>query len=172
VKINEELAGLGNSSSNLSQMIFTALNASTKLAAVWASGDWSVRTRLQKLVFPEGIIYSHKNDKVLTPKVNTVFLQIAQLAKVSGKKETGQADEKSDLSSLVGTTGFEPATPCTPCKYATGLRYVPKQTRCFSERECKSKIISSIAKIDFQKSSYEGTSTTTQFLVRRFHNIL
>jgi hypothetical protein len=40
-----------------------------------------------------------------------VLFRENQLAKVSGKKETGQADEKSDLSSLVGQTGFEPATP-------------------------------------------------------------
>jgi site-specific DNA recombinase len=121
----QNLTTLAKLSSNLSDQVLIALTAATKLATVWASGDCSVRKRLQNLVFPEGIVYDHKNDEVLTTKVNSVFLQIAQLAMVSGQKETGQVEDISTLSSQVGKTGFEPATTWSQTRYATGLRYFP-----------------------------------------------
>ncbi len=43
---------------------------------------------------------------------------------------------------IVGTTRFELATPCTPCKCATGLRYVPNNTRALPllKGDCKSRV--------------------------------
>lgn len=34
---------------------------------------------------------------------------------------------RSGFQNMVGMTGFEPATPSSRTKYATGLRYIPKQ---------------------------------------------
>jgi hypothetical protein len=41
------------------------------------------------LVFPDGILYNHKNNGCRTQKVNSIFLVMAQLARVSGHKKTG-----------------------------------------------------------------------------------
>lgn len=45
---------------------------------------------------------------------------------------------RKSLIFLVGARGFEPPTTCTPCRYATRLRYAPKEekyNRHFSDLE-------------------------------------
>src|ERR1700731_4350377 len=39
------------------------------------------------------------------------------------------------LNSLVGARGFEPPTTCTPCRYATRLRYAPKEEKYIRHSE-------------------------------------
>jgi len=48
--------------SNLEKAIEKALNYSFKLSDMWVSGDLEQKRKLQRMVFPEGIEYDHKND--------------------------------------------------------------------------------------------------------------
>jgi hypothetical protein len=45
------------------------------------------------------------------------------------KKDLARESQVLDFPTaiLVGATRFELATPCTPCRYATRLRYAPKE---------------------------------------------
>ncbi len=45
--------------------------------------------------------YDRKNDEVRTDELNSIFVQIAYLNKVSGKNETGQNNTQVDLSGQV-----------------------------------------------------------------------
>jgi site-specific DNA recombinase len=50
-----------------------ALDKCMNLAPEWASGELPEKTKLQKLVFPEGILFSKKINDYRTPTVNTIF---------------------------------------------------------------------------------------------------
>ena len=97
-------------SSNLNEMFAKVINLSSKLTATWDSSDVNAKEKLQKLVFPEGIIYNCKKRVFRTEKVNEVFHRIALLNNVSGQNETGQNNTKIDLSCYVGMARFELAT--------------------------------------------------------------
>lgn len=109
-KILDAADTCGKDSSNLSEYYISALRFSTKLPTVWASSPVSVKEKIQKAIFPEGVLYNHKNQSFRTTKVNEVFYHIASLSSDTGGNEKGQTNTKVDLSYQVGKTGFEPAT--------------------------------------------------------------
>jgi site-specific DNA recombinase len=59
--INEELSKCKQSIPNPDEAIKNALILSSKLTVVWHSNEIGKKEKLQKLVFPDGIIYDHKN---------------------------------------------------------------------------------------------------------------
>ena len=85
----------------------------------------SVKEKIQELIFPDGILYNHKNQAFRTEKINEVFLHIASLTRLAGGNKNGQPNKIIELSSQVGETGFEPATLWSQTRCATGLRYSP-----------------------------------------------
>lgn len=91
----------GESISNPQIAIAAALKLSSEVATVWASGDVQYKERLQKLVFPQGIIYDRKNRAFRTPKVNSVFSLIASLSSVSGGSKNRQTADDGGLSNSV-----------------------------------------------------------------------
>ncbi len=124
-EITNTMATCGQDSSNLSKYYFSALQFSSNLPSIWASSPVAVKEKIQKLIFPDGIVYDHKKQAIRTEKVNLIFQKISSLSADSGDNEKGQTNEIIDLSSQVGKTGFEPATTRPPAWYATGLRYFP-----------------------------------------------
>ncbi len=124
-KILDAADTCGKDSSNFSEYYILALRFSTKLPTVWASSPVSVKEKIQKTIFPEGILYNHKNQTFRTTKVNEVFCHISSLTSDTGENEKGQTNKIIDLSCQVGETGFEPATPWSQTRCATGLRYSP-----------------------------------------------
>ena len=69
-----------------------AVTISTELNTAWASGDVKRKEQLQKLLFPEGIVYDLKNNTFRTDRVNVIFMLMAQLANNTGAKEKGQTN--------------------------------------------------------------------------------
>ncbi len=110
-KILDGMSTVGQDCSNLSEYYISALRFSMKLPAVWASSPVAVKEKIQNTIFPDGVVYNHKNQAFRTEKLNAIFLHIASLTSNSGGNEKGQTNYKVDLSSQVGKTGFEPATP-------------------------------------------------------------
>jgi hypothetical protein len=49
-----------------------------KTAHYHIKGSVNLKEKLQKLIFPEGIIYDKKNGAFRTPKVNSVIAEIAR----------------------------------------------------------------------------------------------
>ena len=118
---------MGSMSSNHDELLAKALNFSLKLPSTWASATVNEKDSLQKLMFPDGVTYNRKNGTFQTDKVNEVFRYIAALNSVPEDNKKRQSGNETDLSSLVGMTGFEPAAPSSRTTCATGLRYIPLQ---------------------------------------------
>ena len=123
--ILSELEKCSEKSSNLAEGIRIALQISAKIKNLWASANYSIKEKLQKLVFPEGIYYNRQNDVVRTTNVNPIFELIAQLTGSFDKTKTGQTQCILDLSRLAGRTGLEPATSAVTGRHSNQLNYRP-----------------------------------------------
>ena len=96
--------------SNLEKYLEFSLEMCQQLPAMWVSGDFHQRQKLQKLVFPEGVVYDKEKDSYRTPKTNAVFQLISSLSAENMGNKKGQTSTKTDLSCLVAGTGLEPVT--------------------------------------------------------------
>ena len=68
------------------------------------------KQRIQKLVFPKGIVINPKNRKYQTKKVNTIFELSSCLSGKNKSKKKDKSVKKLDSSCLVAGTRLEPAT--------------------------------------------------------------
>jgi len=57
--------------------------------------------KIQKMAFPEGVEYDLVNRTYRTKRINTIILQIAQLARVSGDDKKENPCENAKDSALV-----------------------------------------------------------------------
>lgn len=110
-KINDNLSQLTIGISNPMAAIGKAVGLSVELATEWASGDIHQKNKLQKLIFPEGIVYDKKKGAFRTERVNSIFVLIASLSSVSGKNERRQTGVDSRLSPSVRQRRFELPRP-------------------------------------------------------------
>jgi site-specific DNA recombinase len=99
-----------NTSSNPEKAIELALHLASKLNTVWDSSDYLQKQKLQNLVFPEGLHYHRKNDSLRTIRTNSIFLSIADIARLLEEAKMKNPDAWSGFSAEVGVDGFEPPT--------------------------------------------------------------
>ena len=99
---------VGFNLSNLEKALEIALNKAPELSSMWAKGNLAEKRKLQKMVFPDGIEYDHKNDEYRTFRVNSFFSYIPAVSKELGHKKTGNFRVKTKNSGLVPETGIEP----------------------------------------------------------------
>jgi site-specific DNA recombinase len=118
LKLKEELEQIDtqiqNSRINLSnaeKYLNYSVNLSSKLATVWTSADYEQKQNLQKLIFPDGIVYDKKNDNYRTPKINFVFHVIAGLSRDSEQNKKGTNEIVSQLVPLGADGGTRTPTP-------------------------------------------------------------
>ena len=109
LNITRQLENYSGEISNLKELIQSTVELSSKLAVVWSSGEIKVKENLQKLIFPEGIVFDRKFGVFRTPKVNSVFQAIADLNSNSSENEKGTNHSCDDLSLAAETEGFEPS---------------------------------------------------------------
>lgn len=107
-KISEELVKYSQMTSNLAQKMIQASELSRKLAEIWTSGGFEIKTRLQKLVFPEGMSYDKKTDSLLTPKINEALFEIARHTGDSAIMKEGLSITQNRKSPFAEREGFEP----------------------------------------------------------------
>ncbi|OMP75121.1 hypothetical protein BW716_31820 [[Flexibacter] sp. ATCC 35208] len=72
---------------------------------VWRSSNTGAKEKLQTLIFPDGIIYDRQNETFRTPKVNYIFIRIAQQVGNTSKNEKG-TDHLFDNQSLLAAPGI------------------------------------------------------------------
>lgn len=111
-QIESELQKSQIDTSNLTKYLKLALKVAANLKKIWKLGSYKEREVLQYLVFPEGVLFDRKFNKLRTRKVNSVFAAIASVEEYLGKAKNEKVGKNADFSSWVGTTGFEPVTPC------------------------------------------------------------
>ena len=98
-------------SSNLEIAIKKGLKIAQNISQLWVSSDFDNKTKLQKLVFPEGIAYDRQKNEFRTFRVNTIFALISDLASVSAENKNGQSVKIDRNSRLVARRGIEPLIP-------------------------------------------------------------
>ena len=104
------IAEIPNTSSNLEKYLSTALNFASKLTDTWTLGNTKTKSKLQKLIFPEGVMYNCKTETFRTEKVNEVFAWIASVVSINDLNKKGQTNPKVSLSGKVESTGLEPVS--------------------------------------------------------------
>jgi site-specific DNA recombinase len=96
--------------SNLSYYIEKSIELSQNIHKYWQLGNLEVRKKIQKIIFPEGIVVDTTNRTYLTKKVNSLFLAKSQFTRTSGDKKEKLPIKNDEESSLVAEEGFEPPT--------------------------------------------------------------
>ena len=97
--------------SNLDKCVDEIINYASNLATTWDLASYTEKQQLQFLLFPEGMFYNRKNDQCRTPRVNEVFLDIAQQAGNLPENKNGDNTFVLSPSLLVPRTGVEPVIP-------------------------------------------------------------
>jgi site-specific DNA recombinase len=125
LEITKKISQLGSGISNPEEAIGKAIQLSSELATMWTCSDISKKERLQKLIFPDGIIYDRQKSRFRTEKVNIVFALIASLNGDTGKKKKGQTDALASLSLSAEKEGFEPSVPFDRYTHFPGVPLKP-----------------------------------------------
>ena len=110
VEIEKDLRQFEVGSSNLQKCLNLVVNFCKNPLKLWENGKIWERTILQNIIFPRGILYNPKNDKVLTPLANAIFAPIPELIRGLKKIKKGENTNFSTFSSRVTATGFKPVT--------------------------------------------------------------
>ncbi len=113
-EIEQKLKALPSKSSNLEKCIDKAINLSSKLNTVWHLADYSEKQKLQYLVFPNGMTFDKKSMECRTERVNSIFVAIADIARLSTSPIKDNSDTKSELSLWVEPRGVEPLSKHSP----------------------------------------------------------
>ena len=108
--INAEKAKLGVSISNLDKKIDKCIKVTQNISDYWKHGSIENKIRVQKLVFPLGIVINPQNREYRTTEINSVFSLIASISSDSEEGIKEKVSISADLSSLVAGTGLEPVT--------------------------------------------------------------
>lgn len=77
-KIQKEIDGCAISISNLKEMINETLVLCKDLRKLWVSGGISLKEKIQKLLFPVGMIFDKETGAFRTPEINYLIAEIAR----------------------------------------------------------------------------------------------
>ncbi len=109
-KIGESLSKSSFKLSNIEKTIRKAIEIALDLPKMWASDDIDSKKRIQKMMFPEGLVYDFKKGEYRTSRVNIFFQRISAVTRVSGGVEITKGIISDALSSCVAGTRLERAT--------------------------------------------------------------
>ena len=99
------------SSSNIEKVVQNCLAISQNISQAWILAEYEKKQRLQKMVFPEGIMYNKQNGVVRTSKVNLIFNEIPLLVSLCAEKEKGDSVKNRLKSNYVRKRRFELPRP-------------------------------------------------------------
>ena len=109
-EIEQELNKTGGYSSNLQKVIDFAVKICRNPFLLWDSGDLNSKRVFQNLLFPEGIYYNREFDRVRTPRINTFFSLIPELARVLNGQKKGDSIKIDKIPAWVTPERLEPPT--------------------------------------------------------------
>ena len=108
--IKEQLLDSDSEISNLEYYIQRSIEISQNIHNYWQLGSLEDKRKIQKLVFPEGIVIDTKKRIYLTSKVNSLFLAKSQFKRDSEGDNKKLPTENGEESCLVAGVGLEPTT--------------------------------------------------------------
>lgn len=109
-ELKAELYNIRQKSSNLLEQIEDVIRISANLGQIWRKGTYRDKQRVQKMAFPDGLVYSPSKRKLLTPRINEMIRLSSEYSTLLTQKRKGQARKVSNLSRLVAQGGVEPPT--------------------------------------------------------------
>ncbi len=112
--LTKEIESVSLNSSNLEKVVQTCLCIAQNLSQTWVSAQYERKQQIQRMVFPDGILYHKQKGVVRTPKVNFIFNEIPLLVSHLAEKEKGDSSKNRLKSTYVPRTGFEPAHLAAP----------------------------------------------------------
>jgi site-specific DNA recombinase len=109
-QIREKLTGTEIEISNLDYYIEKSIEISQNVHKYWQLGSLEIKRKIQKMIFPEGIVIDTINRTYLTTNVNSLFLAKSQFMRSSEGIKEKLPIKNDEESSLVAEGGFEPPT--------------------------------------------------------------
>ena len=111
LELKQQIENQLDISSNLEIAIKKGLKIAQNIGHLWVKSNFDNKTKLQQLVFPEGIAYDRQKNEFRTFWVNTIFALIADLTSTSEQKKIGQPLKIDRSSHFVARRGIEPLIP-------------------------------------------------------------
>ena len=108
--VQEKLEDAGIEISNLDYYIEKSIELSQNIHNYWQLGSLDIKRKIQKMMFPEGIVVDTTRRVYLTSKVNSLFLAKSQFMRSSEGIKEKLPIKNDEESSLVAEGGFEPPT--------------------------------------------------------------
>ena len=109
-KINIQIDKASKKISNLNKKVEQCTETVKNISKHWSLGNLSTKHKIQKLIFPEGLIIDSKKWQYRTKKVNLVFASIPVILGDNSCKTKNSSSDLDDESCLVAGTGLEPVT--------------------------------------------------------------
>lgn len=99
-QIESKLLNGSKKLSNLEECINLALDFASKMASRWDSAAYSIKQKIQFLLFPDGIFYNRENDSCRTSRVNSVFSYVAYFQQLLTQQKRGIPELNLDFASF------------------------------------------------------------------------
>jgi site-specific DNA recombinase len=110
LKKTQELQKSSLTISNQNDVIEKCVSIARNLSNYWFCSDINLKLRIQKMIFPEGLVIDAKNRQYLTNNVNLIFGKIPYLSKDTEGQKKDASSNLPDASCLVAGTRLERAT--------------------------------------------------------------
>ena len=108
--LRQKQSELTRSISNLNIKLDKCTDFVRNISEIWVSGTLVQKQKLQKLMFPEGIMIDPVSRQYRTCKIQSLFSYIVDLTKDTEGQKKDSPIKNTDESSLVAGTGLEPVT--------------------------------------------------------------
>lgn len=108
--IQEELGKCSKKISNQKNKIKNVFSLLQNISKIWVSVPLETKKRLQKLIFPSGLVLDTEKREYLTKNYNNFFELIRRVSRDLELKENGLFSKKTEKSVLVAGIGLEPMT--------------------------------------------------------------
>ena len=109
-EVEKSLEEVGVKYSNLERYIDTSISIASQLGYYWLKQDFQLCQKIQKLTFPNGIMWDGERKIFRTENCNEYLAKIGFLRMSVGDLENKKRDKSCDLSRLVAEGGLEPPT--------------------------------------------------------------
>ncbi len=87
---------MGNSLSNLNKKIESCVDVTKNISKYWVNGSYETKSKIQNLLFPDGVVIYPKNREYRTENVNSVF----QISSAFSKGSDGVNNKRQPISKL------------------------------------------------------------------------
>ena len=109
-EVEKSLEEVGVKYSNLERYIDTSISIASQLGYYWLKQDFQLCQKIQKLTFPDGIMWDGERKIFRTENCNEYLAKIGFLRMSVADLENKKRDKSCDLSRLVAGGGLEPPT--------------------------------------------------------------